>query len=495
MAQWPAFRGPNGNGTSNARIRTDWSVNPPRVLWRKGAAENLQGGFSSISVGGGRLFTMVKRNIDGMAQEVCVALDAETGKELWAKPLGPANYNLGGDQGAPGNTGGDGPRSTPTLSGNKVYVFTAWLRLACLDTQDGRIVWSVDFTRPPYEAPVIEWQNAASPLVVDGLVIVNCNAPSGRIVALNAETGAVVWRKHDDKMTHSTPVLAEFTGVRQVLFYAQSGLVSVDPATGNPFWRHSCSYNNVCVAASPVVWGDLVYCSAAYSTGARVVRVSKSGSTFTATQVRRTPGQFQNQWVTPVCHEGYLYGIFGAGEYGTAPLKCVKLDTLEEQWSQSGFGPGGVLLVRDKLIVLADNGTLVVVEPTPELYIELARFKALSGKCWNVPAVTDGRIYARSTTEIVALDVSVPPPPPIRLELVQIVPEGKLRVQIRNQDGTPISAERLSNLQVLTSQDVKAPIETWDKLTDQLRLDNGMAYAEETVEASSKRFFIVVEYE
>jgi len=490
---WPGFRGPNGDGTSNARIRTDWAANPPKVLWRKGTANNLQDGFSSIAVSGQRLFTMVRRSIGGTYQEVCVALDTETGVELWSRPLGPATYDGGGNEGAPGNTGGDGPRSTPTVNGNRVYVFTSWLVLACLDAEDGHVVWSVDLMAAPYKASVITWQNAASPIVRDGLVIVNGNVPSKRLMAFNAETGALVWSGQDDKMTHSTPVNAELFGVPQVIFYAQSGLVAVNPNTGAVLWRHACTYNGVSVASSPVVVGDLVYCSAGYNTGARVIRVSKSGSAFSTTQIARTPGMFESQWATPVCYEGFLYGIFGTKEHGTAPLKCLRIDTLEEQWSQDGFGMGGVLLVRDKLLALTDAGAIVLVQPTPGAYSEIARFAALSGKCWNVPAVIDGRIYARSTKEIVALDVSVSPPPKLRLEILRAATNGKVRIRFRNADGTPIESGRLPGIQVLASSDVAAPSAMWAELITDLEIEDGTVFLDELTEAWPQRFYRIVE--
>lgn len=490
---WTGFRGSNGDGTCSARIRTDWAANPPKVLWRKGASENLRDGFSSIAVSGGRLFTLVKRSVGGVNQEVCVALNASTGAEFWATPLGRARYDGGGNEGAPGNDGGDGPRSTPTVAGDRVYVFTAWLVLACLDAADGHVVWSKDLMAAPYNASPIAWQNGASPLVCNGLVIVNGNVSSKRLMAFRAGDGALAWSGQDDKMTHSTPVMAELGGVPQVIFYAQSGLVSVNPTNGVALWRHACSYNGVSVAASPVVAGDLVYCSAGYNTGARVVRVSKSGSAFSTTQIKRMPGALESHWATPVHHSGYLYGVYGTKEYGYAPLKCLKMDTLEEQWSQDGFGPGGVVLVRDKLLALSDAGALVLVDPSPAAYSELARFNALTGKCWNVPAVTDGRIYARSTKEIVALDVAVPLPPPLRITMLQFVGSNKVQVRFRNADGTAVDVARLSGIQVRASSDSAAPVGEWATLAGPLQLDNGTAFVEESTSQWPQRFFRIVE--
>src|SRR5208283_4669583 len=107
-----------------------------------------------------------------------------------------------------------------------------------------------------------------------------------------------------------------------------------------------------------------------------------------------------------VAVNGYVYGLFGQAQFATGPLKCVDLATGKVKWSKTGFGPGGINVVDGNLVVLSDAGELVLVKATPDAYTELARGKVLAGKCWNSVAVSNGRIYARSTKEGVSLDVS-----------------------------------------------------------------------------------------
>ena len=114
-----------------------------------------------------------------------------------------------------------------------------------------------------------------------------------------------------------------------------------------------------------------------------------------------------NHWSTPVHYKGYVYGLYGHKQHGAAPLKCIDVATGIVKWSEAGFGPGGLILVDDTLLVLGDKGQLVLVDPTPDGYKEKARTTALTGKCWSTPAVSGGRIYARSAKEAVCLDVSV----------------------------------------------------------------------------------------
>ena len=139
-ADWTQFRGPNHDSTSPEKIMKQWPADGPRQLWKTPLAD----GFSSFTVSHGKVFSLVLRSIDSANQEVCVALNADTGKELWAVPLGIAKYDGGGDSGTSDNKGGDGPRSTPTIDGDKVYAFSARLVLCCLDAATGRTIWKRD---------------------------------------------------------------------------------------------------------------------------------------------------------------------------------------------------------------------------------------------------------------------------------------------------------------------------------------------------------------
>jgi len=477
---WPQYRGPAGDGVSTDRILKQWPVNGPPRVWKKAVTD----GFSSFAVSEGRAYTLVKRTIGGQAQEVCLALNADTGAELWATPLGQAKYDSGGGD-------GDGPRSTASIKGDRAYVLSALLVLYCLNTADGSVVWSKDLLTL-YQGSNISWQSAASPLIEDDLILVNCNGSGQKLAALRTSDGSLVWRGQTDRMTHATPVAATILGVRQVIFFAQSGLVSVVPQTGQVLWRYAFSYSTS-AAASPVVAGDIVYCSASYSRGAGAARISKTGSTWKATEIWRKPGELENHWSTPVHYNGYLYGLFGAAS-SSNPLKCVDLATGQERWSVSGFGPGGVLVVDGKILVLSEAGRLVLVEPDPTAYRELARYQAVTGKCWNVPAVSNGRIYARSVREAVCLDVAAPPPPRLRLLPPVCQTNGRVQLQVANVDGSNITADRLGGIEVYAASTIHAGLGDWAKLTDSLALTNGVLRLESTMGAPpAQRYFRVLE--
>lgn len=185
-ADWPQYRGPNLDGSTPEKISTKWPAAGPKALWKVPAKD----GFSSFAVGGGQAFTLVMRDVDGGPQEVCVALDANTGKEQWMAPLGTLKLGDGGQAGAKGNDGGDGPRSTPTISDGKVYVMSAKLVLSCFDAKTGKTVWQKDLMKD-FAGRNISWQNAASPLVEGNLVYVAGGGAGQSIIAFNKQTGAV----------------------------------------------------------------------------------------------------------------------------------------------------------------------------------------------------------------------------------------------------------------------------------------------------------------
>ena len=402
-ADWPQYRGPNLDGSTSEKIAAKWPAGGLKALWKVPAPS----GFSSFTVAGGKAFTQVTRNVGGVDREVAIALDANTGKEAWAFPVGGTAYgHNGGNAGAPGNDGGDGPRSTPTVVAGKVYVLSSDLALFCLDANTGKQVWTHDLMKA-FAGRNITWKNAASPVVDGNLVFVAGGGAGQSLLAFNKDTGAVAWKSQDETMTHSTPVVATIHGVKQVVYFMKSGLVAVAAADGKLLWKAPYRFN-VSTAITPVVAGDIVYCSAGYGVGGGAFKVSKAGADFKAEQLWQIPGDkdVANHWSTPVLKDGHLYGMFQFKEYGSGALKCVELATGKVKWSKPGFGPGNVILLGSQILALSDAGELVLVEAATAAYQEVSRAKVVTGKCWSTPVVSNGRVFVRSTKEAACLDVS-----------------------------------------------------------------------------------------
>ncbi|MBM3878625.1 MAG: alcohol dehydrogenase [Verrucomicrobia bacterium] len=464
---WPQFRGPRTDGTSTERIATEWPAAGPPVLWRV----SLTDGFGGFAVSGGRAFTLIKRDVSGQAREVCLALDADSGAELWARPVGTASYTSGAS--GPG-AGSDGPRSTPTVRDGRVFLVASRLEVYSLRAEDGAVVWTRNL-QSLYSGRLPDWQSAASPLIVGDLLLMNCGSSNNSIVALRTGDGSLAWRSQAESATYATPVLATLHGRQQVIFSTTRNLLALAPEDGRLLWRYG--FGSVWSAATPVVAEDLdlVFSTVGYGVGAMAVKVSESGNALVASPVYTSAKRsLESHWMTPVYRQGHLYGMFGHADYNRAPLRCVDPVTGTVKWSVDDFGQGALLLLGDKLLVLTENGDLSTVEATPAAYRPVSRFKALSGKCWNAPAISHGRIYARSTRQAVAFDVALPPPPPLRLQAPVLRPDRVLELAVASADGQPIAAERLSGIQVRTSPDLASPLSQWSQLTSPLVWDQGV---------------------
>jgi outer membrane protein assembly factor BamB len=399
-SDWTGYRGV-GDGISAEHLEVNWPSAGPKRLWRI----ETPNGFSSFAVADGQAFTVITRNKDGMPSETCVGVDAESGRELWSAVTGVARYDQGGDNGADDNKGGDGPRSTPAARDGRVFVYSSAMVLHCLDAATGKMNWKKDIIAE-FGGENIKWKSAMSPVLHADRVFVAGGGKGSTMIAFDQRTGAVVWKRGGDRMTHATPVVTTIHGVAQVIFFLQSGLVSANEQDGKELWRYAFPFR-VSTEITPVVGGDVVFCSAGYDVGSGACQILKTNGGFEAKELWRAHGNKDvvTQWSTPVERNGHLYGMFSAKKFGAGPLKCVEMKTGMVKWEQEGFGVGNVILAGDQLIALTDNGQVVVVEPNSAAYKEVARFKAVQGKCWSTPALSNGHLYVRSVKEGACFDL------------------------------------------------------------------------------------------
>lgn len=164
----------------------------------------------------------------------------------------------------------------------------------------------------------------------------------------------------------------------------------------------------------------------------------------------------------------------------------------DEKWSQPGFGVGQVLLVDGHLLAQDDDGALVLIRPNPAAYTQVARFQAVNSKSWNAPAVSNGRIYARSVKEGICLDVS--PPPPLRLNAAIRKLDGSFQFRVTSSDGGSVGSDRLNRIEVLTASSLTETPINWIKVTSAVISADGTA-AVRADDGSEERFFTVRELE
>lgn len=381
--EWHQWRGPNRDGVSHETgLLTNWPEGGPKEVWRT----SLGDGYSSVSISGGRAYTMYAEGED----EVVVCFDAKTGEEKWRYL---DDYRFKNRQ------GGDGPRSTPTVDGDMVYVFSAYGRLVAIDALTGNELWHYDFTKA-FESPIPQHGFSASPVVEGNLLLMEAGGKGNRaIIAFNKENGDIVWNTQDDPPAYSSPITVTIHNVRQAIFFTAKGLVSVSPRDGEVYWRYAWRTSYDVNAATPVfIPPDKVFISSGYDTGAALVHVEENEGKFSVSEMWRSR-VMKNHFASSILHEGYLYGF----DDGT--LKCIEANTGEEQWRKRGFRKGSLIYADGHLIVLGESGNLALVKASHTEYIEVAQTQIFDGRCWTAPSVSGGKLYLRNNEELVCLDL------------------------------------------------------------------------------------------
>ena len=379
---WPAFRGAARDGQYHHPIRTDWPADGLPRLWQ----QPIGGGYASFAAADGQLFTIEQRR----DLEVVTAYDAETGHELWAHEW-EAFFRE--------TMGGDGPRTTPTWSDGRLFALGATGELRSLDAATGDLRWRTNILTDA-SAANLTWAMAASPLVVDGMVVVLPGGGAGQsVAAYDADTGDLVWTALDDVQGYTAPMLVELAGVRQILVVTAGRAAGLAVEDGTLLWDYSWVVSTVPNMSQPLLLdGDRLFLSASYGQGAAMIEISRTGGGLSARELWRT-NRMKNKFSGSVVHEGYIYGL------DESILACLDAETGELMWKGGRYGYGQLLLAAGHLVVLTERGDVVLVRATPAGHEELARFEAISGKTWNNPAIADGRLFVRNTTEMAAFDI------------------------------------------------------------------------------------------
>jgi outer membrane protein assembly factor BamB len=381
---WTNFRGPNRDGRYEERgVRVNWPAGGLKPMWK----QPVGGGFSSFVVADGAAFTIEQRR----AQEVVAAYSVETGRELWTH-----GWNA---EFSPDNTG-DGPRATPTWDAGRVYALGAEGELRALDAKTGKLFWQKNILSDN-GATNLTWGMAASPLVVDDKVLALAGGTNGKgIVAYHKMTGARVWSALNDRASYTSPMLVTLAGRRQVLVVTSNRIAGLDPAGGAVLWSHPWDVSMGINVSQPLVVGaNRFFISAGYGKGATLVELQGSGRSFTTKTVWENIN-LKTKFNSPVVHNGHVYGL------DEGILTCLDLSTGERRWKGGRYGYGQVLLASNHLIVTTDGGEVVLVKADPAAYAEVAKFSALTGKTWNVPALANGRLLVRNGSEMAAYNLA-----------------------------------------------------------------------------------------
>ena len=383
LEDWPQWRGPHRDGLSAEKnLLKSWPQGGPPLAWKAGGAGE---GYSSFAVAGGRIFTLGARG----DREYVVALDAATGKRLWEVDHGRRFTN---DR-------GDGPRSTPTVDGGRLYVFGASGDLSSLDPASGKIGWTVNVIRE-FGGQNIKWGFSESPLVSGDRIIVSPGGSGSGIVAVNKATGKLLWKTEADTAGYSSAVLHEIGGVRQAIIFTGQRALGLDIANGHVLWSYDRVANRVANIATPIARGNHVFLSSDYGTGAALLELTPSAGALSAREVYFTR-EMRNHHASSVLIGGYLYG------FSSAILTAMKFDTGEVAWRDRSVGKGSLVFADERLYLFSERGVAALVEAAPSGYREHGRFTLETGSLptWTHPVVANGRLLLRDQDTVYAYDV------------------------------------------------------------------------------------------
>lgn len=382
---WPQYLGPGRLGTvPDVALATNWAAKPPRLLWR----QPVGAGWAGFAVSGDIAVTMEQRG----REERVMAYDLKSGRPLWSH----------GDAASHDSPlGGLGPRGVPAIAEGQVFSLGATGLLNALDLRTGRRLWSRNVLRDN-ESSEPEWGLAISPLVHGNRVIVSAGGASGRaLVAYDRATGEPLWAAGTGQLAYSSPALMTLAGREQVVMMNQASVAGHDPVTGVLLWESSVPGTEPRAAQPLPLSANRVLFSIGYGIGSKVFEISEgAGSAQSAKLVWATP-RLKSKFANLIAHEGSVYGL------DDGVFVCLDPQTGERRWKAGRYGHGQIILAGKHLLVQAENGEVILIEPNPERLIEVARFRALEGKTWNPPAFAAPILLVRNDLEAAAYEMPV----------------------------------------------------------------------------------------
>jgi outer membrane protein assembly factor BamB len=380
------FLGPHRLGVlPQARLARDWKQSPPRMVWRT----QVGAGWGAFAVAGDYAVTQEQRG----SQECVVCYRVSDGARVWTHTdLDRFDSSMAGP----------GPRATPTIAGGRVYAVGATGLLNCLDGATGRRAWSVNILKDN-DAENLPHGVCASPLIAGDLVIVSPTGKNGiSLAAYHRETGKRVWRAGKDQASYGSPLLVELAGVPQVLLYNAEGVTAHAVAGGKVLWSYPWGTPERINCSQPIPNAGKpgqVFVATGYGKGSALFRAEKAGLHAWRVQTVWQSRWMQTKFTSAVLHQEFIYGL------DNGILECLDLKTGKRRWKAGRYGHGQVLLAGDLLLVQAENGAVVLVEPAPEGLRELGRFSALTGTTWNNLVLAGKFLLVRNDREAACFEL------------------------------------------------------------------------------------------
>jgi len=370
-SSWPNWMGPRHDGISHEQgWSADWPESGLPVVWEK----EIGIGFSSIAIADCQLFTM--GHTDG--EETVFCLNATTGKPIWTHTYPSALVD---------NLHEGGPGATPTIDGKFVYTLGREGQLYCLRADNGKVVWS-KLLQEELDVELAEWGFTASPYILGDQLILE----AGRVVSFDKKTGQKNWQSDKHAIGYGSAISFQNNGRLLLATLDCDGLRVVRADNGNEIafteWDSPYQTNST----TPIIFDDKIFISSGYNVGCGLFQLKDD-----ALEPIYVNREMRNHFNNSILLDGFLYGLDGNSHSSrTVQLKCTNLETGEVAWGERGFGCGSLMIADNKLLILSEEGELILAKATPESYHEIARSEFLDGRCWTVPVLLDGKVFGRN---------------------------------------------------------------------------------------------------
>jgi outer membrane protein assembly factor BamB len=380
-ADWPQWRGPGRDGKSaDTGLLDSWPKGGPRLLWK---AQDVGEGFSGPAIAGDRLYIQGQQG----AQQWVMAYDVHTGRQLWKTPAGKS-YNE--------EEHGNGPRGTPTVDGARLYALSADGTLVCLETGTGKRVWGLNlverFGGGPPKSGYTE-----SPLVDGDRLIVTPGGPGAAVVALNKNTGELLWKSQNDQAGFSSAIALDIGGTHALALLTAEAAIGLDAKDGALLWRYARVANRTANIATPIAHDGYVFFSTDYGTGCVLLKPTPDGKTAEVYFNR----DMRNHYTTSVLVGDYLYG------FSSEILTAMEFKTGKVAWKDRSVGKGNCIYADQRLYCLGEDGAVGLIEATPAAYKEVSRFEIARGafNTWTPPAIANGQFYLREQSNLYCYNI------------------------------------------------------------------------------------------
>ena len=415
---WPEWRGERRDAVWTETGIVETLPTELNVKWRL----PINSGYSGPVVADGRVFITdwvedpESRTMDGT--ERALAIDEQTGEVLWTREW-PTTYRMLMISYA------IGPRATPTVDGDRVYVVGAAGDLYCLNVETGAVLWEKHYIAD-YDSFIPTWGVASSPIVDgDRVITVVGGEPGGLVMAWDKHTGEEVWRALDvvGEMGYGQPIMIEAGGTRQLIVWHAAALVSLDPETGELYWEEEWEAGAGMSVATPVWSGNYLVVSQFYR-GSMMMELDQDSPSATLLWRGQSRSEMPDETdglhsmiTTPLIDGNYLYGVGSYGELrGLDARTGQRLWASDQMTAQARWGTAFMVKQGDRYFVVNDDGFLIDAQFTPDGYIERGRIKLIEATGdsgfgpsrrfdrkvnWTHPAYANGHIIHRNDNEII----------------------------------------------------------------------------------------------